>query len=275
MAWENFELRNPMALIVAVLLVALNIGLVYAQWKITLEVVAPNTDRSIKSQSFFAGLVTGMLTPNMIGNFIGRLYYFERDKRTAIILFTLLANYTQFLASLTFGWIAVVVVGDMMFLTESRFALLMLGCGVIISYLLYFFIDNFLIRFKRRSYFVRFRDLLKQDRLFRMKLLGLGLARFVIFTTQFSLVLNAFGEKIDLDSIMAIWQVYLLTMLVPSVILGKIGVKESISLLILTSIGMNEFSILFSSLIIWFVNSLSPALMGLLICKRKPVQIAS
>lgn len=275
MAWENFELRSPMALIVAVLLVALNIGLVYAQWKITLEVVAPSTDRSIKSQSFFAGLVTGMLTPNMIGNFIGRLYYFERDKRTAIILFTLLANYTQFLASLTFGWIAVVVVGDMMFLTESRFALLMLGCGVIISYLLYFFIDNFLIRFKRRSYFVRFRDLLKKDRLFRMKLLGLGLARFVIFTTQFSLVLNAFGEKIDLDSIMAIWQVYLLTMLVPSLILGKIGVKESISLLILTSIGMNEFSILFSSLIIWFVNSLSPALMGLLICKRKPVQIAS
>lgn len=275
MAWENFTLFSVLPLTIAVALVAVNIGLAFFKWKITLELVAPSTARSTAIQSFFAGLVTGMLTPNMIGNFIGRLYYFDRDKRVPIVLFTLLANYTQFLASLTFGWVAVVMVGDLMFLGESKFALLMLGSGVIVAYLLYFFIDNFLLRFKRRNYFIRFREILQKDRAYRMKLLGLGLLRFIVFTSQFSLVLSAFGEKIDMHAIMAIWQVYLLTMFVPSIVLGKIGVKESISLLVLCGIGMNEFSVLFASLIIWFVNSLSPALLGLIICKRKPIQVAS
>jgi uncharacterized membrane protein YbhN (UPF0104 family) len=67
---------------------------------------------------------------------------------------------------------------------------------------------------------------------------------------------------------MAIWQVYLLTMLIPSMFFGKIGVRESVALFVLTGIGMNEFAVLFASLVIWFVNSLSPAILGLIICKN-------
>ena len=72
--------------------------------------------------------------------------------------------------------------------------------------------------------------------------------------------------------LLAIWQVYFYTMLVPGFVLGKLGVKEMVALPILTAIEMNEFSIIFASLLIWFINTLSPALLGLIIFKRPQVK---
>ena len=267
-SWSEFHLDHPLSLFLAIVLVVPNIWLAYLKWNTTINVVANGTPGRRKTHSFFAGIVTGMLTPNMIGNFIGRLYYFDRGHRAQIILFTLLSNYAQFLASLTFGWFAVLVVGDFYVIGSSKSLLVWLGMGVVIAYLIYFFIDNFLHKIRNKGYLKRFNESLKNNGSFRFKILGLSFGRFLIFTLQFSLVLSAFGEPLSLFSIMAIWQVYLLTMLAPSLILGKIGVRESISIFILTGIGMNEFAVLFASLIIWFVNSLLPVLVGLIICKK-------
>lgn len=273
-AWENFQLVQPFSLMLSVAMVVLNIWLAYLKWDLTLAVVIPGTEAWRKRHSFYAGLVTGMLTPNMIGNFIGRFYYFDRSKRSAIILFTLLCNYTQFLTSLTFGWIAVLVWGGFVVLPGYKSLFVWLTAGMIVAYLIFFYIDNFLYRIRPRGYVARFRSLLRSKRSYRARILGLGFARYLVFTTQFSLVLHAFGEAVTLESILAIWQVYLLTMLAPSLVLGKLGVKESIALTVLGGIGMNEFAVLFSSLIIWTVNSLSPALMGLIVCKRSPHAIS-
>ena len=214
-------------------------------------------------------MVTGIVTPNMIGNFIGRFYYFERRYRVSIVLFTLLSNYAQFLASLIFGWIAILIVGDLHILPHFELLIFILGFGVILAFLLYFFIDNFIGRFKKKKYFNSFREILKKNRTYRSTILGLSLLRFFVFTMQFSLMLHAFGETIDISVIMAIWQVYLLTMLIPSIFLGKIGVRESVALFVLISLGMNEFAVLFSSLIIWGINTLLPALVGLVVCKNR------
>jgi len=268
-AWIAFSLQSPISLLFAVGLVYLNIWIVYLQWKVTLNVVAPKTDFKTRIHSFFAGIVTGIITPNMIGNFIGRFYYFPRKYRVSIILFTLLSNYAQFLASLIFGWIAILIVGDLYVLPNSESLIIILGIGVILAFLFYFFIDNFLTRLKKKTYFESFKVLLKKNKTYRSTILGLSLLRFFVFTIQFSLALHAFGETIDLTAILAIWQVYLLTMLIPSLFLGKIGVRESVALFVLTNLGMNEFAILFSSLIIWGVNTLLPAIVGLIICKNK------
>ena len=268
-AWATFSLMRVNSLLVAIGLVYLNIWIAYLQWKVTLNVVAPKTDLKTRYQSFFAGIVTGIITPNMVGNFIGRFYYFPRKFRASITLFTLLGNYAQFLASLIFGWIAILIVGDLYVIPDSESLIIILGVGVILAFLFYFFIDNFLTRLKRKTYFENFRTILKRNKTYRLKILVLSLLRFFVFTIQFSLVLEAFGVCINLEAVLAIWQVYLLTMLIPSLFFGKIGVKESVALFVLSSIGMNEFAILFSSLIVWVVNTLFPAIVGLIVCKNK------
>jgi len=110
---------------------------------------------------------------------------------------------------------------------------------------------------------------LKKSPWFRIQILLLSFARFVVFTMQFSLMLLAFGADWSWELIAAIWQVYLLTMIAPSLILGKVGVKESIALFVLSTLSINEITILFASLSIWFLNTVSPALLGLIVCRNR------
>ena len=154
-SWDSFKITNPLSFIVAIIFVFPNIWLAYYKWKTTLKLVAPSEKGKVIRQSFFAGVVTGMLTPNMVGNFIGRFYYFQRAQRIPIILFTLLSNYAQFLASLSFGWFAIIIVGKIYSIEPSKSLLVFLGAGVVFAYLIYFFIDNFLNRFKNFSIFYK------------------------------------------------------------------------------------------------------------------------
>lgn len=268
-AWKLFSLKHYWSLILAILLVYPNIWLAYKKWTVTLRSMEIQTTQQVKVQSFFAGIVTGLVTPNMIGNFIGRFYYFDKSKRGLITAFTMLSNFGQFLASMTFGAISILAVGKILFWEEASDFVYILFLIIVFSYLVYFFIDNFLRHFRKIVFAIEFRRLLKKFRWFRTQVLFLSFGRFVIFTLQFSLMLHAFGADWNLLLIAAIWQVYLLTMIAPSLFLGKVGVKESIALFVLSSLGLNEVSILFSTTLIWLVNTMFPGLVGLIVCRKK------
>ncbi len=268
-AWDEFGVKQPLALIGSVLLVIPNIWVAYGKWLITLKTIEIKTDQQTKIHAFFAGLVTGLLTPNMIGNFIGRFYYFDKEHRVNITAFTVLSNIGQFLASITFGAISVVWLGELLVWQDEERLMYLLLIIVVVSYLFYFYIDNFLRFFKRMKFGASFKKLLKKSPWFRTHILFLSFTRFVLFTLQFSLMLVAFGAEWSLELIAGIWQVYLLTMIAPSLILGKVGVKESIALFVLATLGVNEVAILFASLSIWLLNTVSPALLGLLICRNR------
>ena len=266
--WSAFHLEYPSILVLSVLLVFVNHYFAYLKWKVTLETIGIPSTKTIRLQSFFAGLVTGMVTPNMIGNFIGRFYYFDRKDRAQITLFTLLSNFSQFLASLTFGWISILALEGLLFFENENKMIVFIGILGLFAYLVFFFVENFLMRFKKKTYSKEFKRILTLNKSYRFKILFLSGLRFIIFTTQFSFLLIAFGEKVDLLVVFAIWQVYIVTMIIPSLFLGKIGIKESLALLILGAIGINEFSILFTSLFIWLINSMLPAALGLLVCRK-------
>lgn len=268
-AWESFALVNYGSLFLAIALVFPNIWIAYKKWDLTLHSLEINATQKIKTHSFFAGIVTGLLTPNMIGNFLGRFYYFEKEYRGIITAFTMLSNFGQFLASMTFGAISIFLLGELLVWKEANQLIYILLFGIVISYLIYFFVDNFLGHFKRFRFAGEFRRLLKKYRWFRTSILFLSFARFVIFTLQFSLMLNAFGVDWNFYLIAAIWQVYLLTMIAPSLFLGKVGIKESIALYVLSGLGLNEVSILFSTTLIWFLNTVTPGLVGLIICRNR------
>ena len=267
--WSDFHLERPLMVLLSILLVIPNIYLSFLKWVITLKTLGVFSTKSIRVQSFFAGILTGLVTPNMIGNFLGRFYYFDRSNRIQIILFTLLSYFSQFVSTITFGWIAVLIAGGVISIQVSDNYIVGVGLLLILSYLCFFFIENFILKFKKKSYFVEFKRLLVRTKSYRVKILSLSFFRFIIFTSQFSLLLVAFGEELNFVLILGIWQVYLVTMIVPSLILGKVGIKEIIGIAILGSLGINEFSIIFTSLIIWFVNTCLPALVGFVVCRNK------
>ena len=64
--------------------------------------------------------------------------------------------------------------------------------------------------------------------------------RHAVFTLQFYLVLIAFGVETSFELIFWIWQVYFWVTLSPSLLLGKIGIRESIAVIILSQLLINE-----------------------------------
>ncbi len=266
---EKIQLIHPFYLILTLLLVPMNWFLEWIKWVITLNIAEVQTTQKIKLNAFFAGIITGMLTPNMLGNFIGRIYYFERRNRISLIVLTLVSNYAQFIASIVFGIIGILILGRIpidLEIDQFNFILIVIGLVVILFYFNFEWFFKFLKRKARIHLLIRN---IKRRRMYRWKILLLSFLRHGIFTLQFSFMLHAFGENLSLENVFWIWQVYLWVTIAPSLILGKLAIRESIAIWVLTLAGMGELTVLISSFLIWTFNLLLPTIIGLFICKEK------
>ena len=266
---EKIQLIHPFYLIITLLLVPMNWFLEWIKWVITLNIAEVQTTQKIKLNAFFAGIITGMLTPNMLGNFIGRIYYFERRNRISLIVLTLVSNYAQFIASIVFGIIGILILGKIPVdfeIDQFNFILIVIGLVVILFYFNFEWFFKFLKRKERIHLLIRN---IKRRRMYRWKILLLSFLRHGIFTLQFSFMLHAFGENLSLENVFWIWQVYLWVTIAPSLILGKLAIRESIAIWVLTLAGMGELTVLISSFLIWTFNLLLPTIIGLFICKEK------
>jgi hypothetical protein len=266
---KQFKLERPFYLLIVLVLVPLNWMLEWWKWTSTMNVLEIRTTTIIKKYSFFAGIVTGMGTPNMLGNFIGRIYYFERRHRVSLTILTLMTNYAQFIASFVFGIIGILILGKIPFdFTISKLTVI-LGLSVFVVILLYFNFERIFRLFNVKPRIYTLIQNLKKRKQYRWKILFYSLLRHSVFTLQFLCMLHAFGEDFTVQNIFWIWQVYLWVTLAPSLILGKLAIRESISIWVLTLAGMGEVTVLISSFMIWILNLLVPTMIGILICKRK------
>ncbi len=266
---EKIQLIHPFYLILTLLLVPINWLIEWLKWVITLKVAEVQTTQKIKLNAFFAGIITGMLTPNMLGNFIGRIYYFDRRNRISLIVLTLVSNYAQFIASIVFGIIGILILGKIPIDLEiDQFNFILIAIGVIVS-VFYFNFEWFFKFLKRKARIHLLIRNINRRRMYRWKILFLSFLRHGIFTLQFSFMLHAFGENLSLENVFWIWQVYLWVTIAPSLLLGKLAIRESIAIWVLTLAGMGELTVLISSFLIWTFNLLLPTIIGLFICKEK------
>ncbi|MFN5787047.1 MAG: lysylphosphatidylglycerol synthase domain-containing protein [Flavobacteriia bacterium] len=266
---QSINLENPLAMILVVVLIPLNWYFEWSKWSVVLKVSGVRSTNSTRRQSFFAGIVTGMLTPNMLGNFLGRIYYFERRHRLSLTVLTLVSNYAQFIASIVFGLVALFFLkrtplGEIEF--DVKWFLILIAAILVVFY----FYFEWIFRFSKRKARIHLlmRSLEKKD-FFRWKILVLSILRHSVFVLQFSFMLFAFGEDLSWSNMLWIWQLYLWVTLAPSLFLGKLAIRESVAIWVLGAAGMSELAVLVSSFLIWTFNLLLPTLVGLIICTEK------
>ena len=183
--WSDFKFERPLFLVIAVVLVFPNIRIAYLKWKATLKVMELGTDQNRTMQSFFAGVVMGMVTPNMMGNFIGRFYYFDKEQRSTITILTLFSNFAQLLATLLFGVVSALILGEIYIVGEGTYYIAILIGGTLLAFLGYFYSDHVLNLAKKKLNIYRSREILKSHPKYRWLLIGYSMMRFAIFTLQF------------------------------------------------------------------------------------------
>lgn len=264
--WNDFSLHSPFLLGIVILLVFVNWGLEFAKWSVVLHFSGVRASPRVRLRSFLAGIITGLLTPNMIGNFIGRMFYFQRRDRVSIILLTLFANAAQFLASIFFGLIAVLWLGvpgkGFAWKHDTFLITVILAMGVLT--LLYFTFERLPLPLVRENKYIRrIRPLVTRRGFFRLRLLMLSFVRHFVFSLQYWLLLKAFGLPADLMWLGWIWQVFFWATLIPSLWFGKLVIRESMALWILAPLTTHPALVLFASVFLWVLNQAVPAATGI------------
>lgn len=268
----TLEVSAVYSLIFMILLMPLNYFFEWLKWKAILKTVDTNFGNRIHFQSFMAGVITGMLTPNMQGNFLGRMYYYPRKYRSTIILMTLWSNLGQFIIALLFGAIALSVIGTSNYLKLDSSILWLLIGMIGMLFCVFLTIDYWRIGKKRMRFFQRFKVALHQHQVIKFEILLWGSLRYIVFSFQFLLMLHAFGGEFSWEMFLLVWQLYFWSTIAPALILGKLFVRESIALWVFAGFEMGELNIIVASLLIWVVNLLIPTLIGIFVCQKSTLE---
>ncbi len=272
--FQTLHVSNWWYLILAVSLVLLNWGVELIKWMIIIKPISKEKSRLTLIKSLFAGIATGIVTPNRLGNFLGRMLYFKGKKRILAAFGTLYANLAQFLATLIFGALGFYSLGDQLIGEYNHYLLkTALIVGLCLSFFLYiiFAFGPELFKFMYRKYQNTVDILQGQLKHVSFILLLLSLLRYLVFISQFGFLLLAFGASYSEDLISALYLHFLIISILPSLIMGKLVIRETVALLILGSFIPNNAIIVVSSLTLWAINLGFPSLIGLYFILKKRI----
>jgi hypothetical protein len=271
MALSN-EPRVQAALVLVLLLMPLNWLLESMKWRRMLPPeVRPAYWLSLKAT--LAGTSLALVSPNRTGEFVARVLFLRPGERVQGAVAAMLGGVAQFVVTLVLGALALIL----FLLSEPRemgmehfapAALASLAALSAILAVVFFFNPGLLIRLLVRLPFPeRWRnDLLsmKEQPLRDLRaVLGLSMLRYLVFGGQFVLLLVALPGGPGLHTaVQAVPVIFLVTTLIPTVLLTELGVRGSVALAVLAPSGTPEVPILMATFAIWAVNLMVPAIVG-------------
>jgi len=278
---DNF--REPhfiKIMLVVALLMILNWGIETFKWKFLI--------RKIENVNFFkaivavlSGITVSIFTPNRIGEYAGRVFILDRADRWEGVLITMLGSMSQLLITLVAGSIGFIFFTyeyiDLSIDSEYLiYGLILISAILIFTLISLFYNVSFLTRAinklpgklkKLRHYGKIFSDYSKWDLTIVMLL---SLARYIVFMTQFFLLLNLFEATIPYgEAIMMISMIYLVMAGIPTIALTELGIRGSVALYFIglyfaahNPAGQNDLGIFTASSVLWLINLAIPALLG-------------
>lgn len=259
--------ENALSLIVVViLLMPVNWLIETIKWRLLIKGVYQQKFMKTLA-SVLAGVSTSLLTPNRIGNFIGRTVYLDKEVKTRAIIRTIHSNLAQFIASIVFGFVGLSLLdfeGAIIDISTVRYSAVFV---LLVGLFVYFYPKIIDFNPLNKMYSEQMKKSLVgiQELSFALKsgVLLLSLLRYLVFLFQFYLLLKYFNAQPSIDVIIpAIAVVYLITTIIPSFLFGKLFVREASALFVLTEFGISSPIILSTVFILWMINLAVPSLIG-------------
>jgi hypothetical protein len=268
---KNVSVSNYTFFTFALILFPLNWFLEFLKWNLCVNIIDSDKNTSFKLKSFFAGILSGFVTPSLMGNFIGRMYYFDRKMRTNVVLLTLVSNASQFLSSMLFGLFSLCLL-TFPFVNFHSYELIikLLSVLLILVIIYYYFVfEKVNSPILKKRWIIRFYNLIRQNSSIKKNFLFLSLTRHFVFSSQFVLILMSFGVEFEPIIFLLIWSVYFWSTLIPSFWFGKLLIRESVALWIFSLYNFPLDIILISSITLWVMNQFLIAIFSIPFFKLK------
>jgi hypothetical protein len=272
---QSFQSLKILYLIGAVVLIAANWGIEARKWMISVRTFYP-----IKFIHAFKAVLSGVsfsvTMPNRVGEYLGRMVYLPEGNRLKTISVTLVGSFAQLLVTIVVGTIGLIVLKSSLI---SQFPQLKIWYQFIVYGLLVIILGMLLVYFnvagtvslfnkwiKSRNYIFLVEALQNFHASLLGKLLFLSFLRYIVFIVQYILVFYLFEVNVPVDVIATVMSVVFLAMaVIPSIALVEVWLRGEISIKLMGLFSLNILGIGFTSVTVWFINLILPAIVGSLL----------
>ena len=235
-------------------------------------------------KAVFTGLSVSVFTPNRVGEFFGRIFFLKKTEPIEGIFMTVIGSISQLLVTIVVGSISLTFFLPVYYSPTDFPTELLMGALYVVGFLanviflgLYFNI-SFITTLSKRVFKPEWKHLNHYIEIFSayktielLKVFGLSLIRYLVFSTQFYLFLLAFDVPLPLnEAMMLIPVIYLVTTSIPTIALSELGVRGSVSVFFIgvfmagnfMSVRDIQLRVFAASTSIWLINIAIPAIIG-------------
>lgn len=266
----TFNSSNFIFLAAAFVLMFLNWYLEITKWKLLVNKYE-NINFKFALKAVLSGIVLGIITPNQVGDFAGRVIHLQKLNKIKGSFLTAIGHTAQVLMTTIFGMYALIILlAHKDFYNVNNQPMLAIICFVfqcllILGFLNLKLLHNFLIKIKWFSklekYFDIFKDFSKSE---LAKVLLISFVRYVVFLFQYYFLLLTFGVNISFENAMlCVAASFCVQSVVPSFLLLDLGLRGATALLFFGEFSANQDGILLAAYSLWVINIMLPALLGL------------
>ncbi|MGV6829198.1 MAG: hypothetical protein ACWA45_07355 [Flavobacteriales bacterium] len=246
-----------------ILLATLNWFFEVLKWKTLLAKVENISFFTALKQSLYA-LTVSLATPNRIGDYGAKAYFFEAKKYKQILLLNFFSNGVQMLVTLIFGLVG-------MYFAYQKYELPF--SSIRLGYLLICFLIVLILVIVYKNKTLLIKGLTVQQIInyfknvplhIKIKTILYSIFRYLIFSFLFYLLILFFSDR-PLDPLVIfplLFFMYLLVSIVPNLFIFDIIIRAGVAVWVFSLVNISELTILCVVLSSWILNFVFPSVLG-------------
>ncbi len=226
-----------------------------------------------------SGLTMAIFTPNRIGEIFTRVFVLPKNKRAEAVALTGINTFSLLIIIQFFGILGLAVYlnhpenGDIIpFLQKPivPYVAMIISVILLVAYFNLNWIKYLSRILKIQSRYPGFTDVFSKLKLIdKIENLFWSAAKYMTYTLQYYFLLKYMGLDGSAGFLLpAIMAIYLIMNYLPVITIGEVGVKGSITLLMLEQGPESSIGILATALAIWILNLAIPAVIGSILLKK-------
>lgn len=264
----QLTISNLFLVIIVFAMMPLNILFELFKWKLLVgkyEQISITTS----AKAVFSGICLSILTPNQIGSFAGRIIHLKELNKIKGTLIAVIGNTAQALIAAFMGLLAgIFFLWYFNLVTILWMVVVMILWLLIVVFAVYFFFHiNKISLIRKWPKIVEYLSVFGAYESKELRnILIFSMIRFLLFSTQYFLLLRFFGIDIGIvESYAAILATLFVQGFVPSFLLIELGMRGASAIWLIGLFSQNVPGILLSAYSLWIINLMIPALIGLFV----------
>lgn len=212
------------------------------------------------TKQVLGALTAGLFTPNGVGEYAGKALFFKKSETKKVIFLNLICNGIQMILSVVFGIFGLLYFNANYNIITSKTVLILFGFCFLLFGIIFF---SKKINIKGYSIEKLIHKINEIPKSIHQKNMFLAICRYLVFSHQYYFLFLAFDVDLPYLTMMAtIASVYFLASSLPTFQFLDFAVKGSVAVYFFGILGVNEWIVVFISMLMWFLNVVLPVIIG-------------